>query len=77
MGCAGIRRKDPCQRLSSRDLTAGEFELFVSNLSCGLALPISSFFVLLLEEIGLQPQHLTPCFILQAAIIATTTQNPI
>jgi hypothetical protein len=26
--------------------------------------------VLLLEELGLQPQHLTPCFILQAAIIA-------
>ena len=52
------------------DLAAGEFVLFVSNLSCGLALPISSFFVLLLEELGLQPQHFTPCFILQAAIIA-------
>jgi hypothetical protein len=52
------------------DLTAGEFVLFVSNLSCGLALPIPSFFVLLLEELGLQPQHFTPCFILQAAIIA-------
>jgi hypothetical protein len=52
------------------DLAAGEFVLFVSNLSCGLALPISSFFVLLLEELGLQPQHFTPCFILQATIIA-------
>jgi hypothetical protein len=52
------------------DLAAGEFVLFVSNLSCGLALPISSFFVLLLEELGLQPQHFTPCFILQASIIA-------
>ena len=52
------------------DLAAGEFVLFVSNLSYGLALPISSFFVLLLEELGLQPQHFTPCFILQAAIIA-------
>jgi hypothetical protein len=52
------------------DLATGEFVLFVSNLSCGLALPISSFFVLLLEELGLQPQHFTPCFILQAAIIA-------
>ena len=49
------------------DLAAGEFVLFVSYLSCGLALPISSFFVLLLEELGLQPQHLTPHFILQAA----------
>jgi hypothetical protein len=28
------------------DLSAGEFVLFVSNLACGLALPISSFFVL-------------------------------
>jgi hypothetical protein len=52
------------------DLAAGEFVLFVSNLPSGLALPISSFFVLLLEELGLQPQHFTPCFILQAAIIA-------
>jgi hypothetical protein len=52
------------------DLAAGEFMLFVSNLPSGLALPISSFFLLLLEELGLQPQHFTPCFILQAAIIA-------
>jgi hypothetical protein len=52
------------------DLTAREFALFVSNLPSGLALPISSFFVLLLEEIGLQPQHFAPCFILQTAIIA-------
>jgi hypothetical protein len=49
------------------DLAVGEFALFVSNLPCGLALPISSFFVLLLEELGLQPQHLMPHFILQAA----------
>jgi hypothetical protein len=49
------------------NLAAGEFMLFVSNLPNGLALPISSFFVLLLEELGLQP---TPCFILQATIIA-------
>jgi hypothetical protein len=52
------------------DLIAREFVLFVSNLPSGLALPISSFFVLLLEELGLQSQHFTPCFILQAAIIA-------
>jgi hypothetical protein len=52
------------------NLTTGEFVFFVSNLPGGLALPISSFFVLLLEELGLQPQHFTPCFILQAAIIA-------
>jgi hypothetical protein len=38
------------------DLTAGrEFMLFVSNLLYGLALPISSFFMLLPEELGLQP----------------------
>jgi hypothetical protein len=52
------------------DLAAGEFVLFVSNLARGLALPISSFFVLLLEDLGLQPQHFTPRFILQAVIFA-------
>jgi hypothetical protein len=35
------------------DLAAGEFVLFVSYLSCGLALPISPFFQLLLEELCL------------------------
>jgi hypothetical protein len=50
------------------DLTTGEFVLFVSYLSCGLALPISPFFLLLLEEFGLQLQHLTPHSILQVAI---------
>jgi hypothetical protein len=50
------------------DLAVGEFVLFVSYLSCGLALPISPFFLLLLEEFGLQLQHLTPHSILQAAI---------
>jgi hypothetical protein len=52
------------------NLTTGEFVFFVSNLPSRLALPISSFFVLLLEGLGLQPQHFAPCFILQAAIIA-------
>jgi hypothetical protein len=52
------------------DLAAGEFVLFVSYLSCGLALPISPFFMLLLEELGLQLQHLTPHSILQAVIFA-------
>jgi hypothetical protein len=50
--------------LPSAIFAAGEFVLFVSNLPCGLVLPISSFFVLLLEELGLQPQHFTPRFIL-------------
>jgi hypothetical protein len=36
------------------DLAAGEFVLFVSYLFCGLALSISPFFLLLLEEFGLQ-----------------------
>jgi hypothetical protein len=52
------------------DLAAGEFVLFVSYLSCGLALPISPFFMLLLEDLGLQLQHITPHSILQAAIFA-------
>jgi hypothetical protein len=46
------------------DLATREFVLFVSYLSCGLALPISPFFLLLLEELGLQLQHLTPHSIL-------------
>jgi hypothetical protein len=46
------------------DLAAGEFVLFVSYLSCGLALPISPFFMLLLEDFDLQLQHLTPHSIL-------------
>jgi hypothetical protein len=36
------------------DLAAGEFVLFVSYLSYGLVLSISPFFLLLLEEFGLQ-----------------------
>ncbi len=52
------------------DLATGEFVFFVSNLPSGLALPIPSFFVLLLEGLGLQPLHVMPYFILQAAIIA-------
>jgi hypothetical protein len=35
------------------DLAVREFVLFVSYISCGLALPISPFFLLLLEEFGL------------------------
>jgi hypothetical protein len=52
------------------DLAAREFVLFISYLSCGLVLPISPFFLLLLEELGLQLQHLTPHSILQVAIFA-------
>jgi hypothetical protein len=35
------------------DLAAGEFILFTSYISCGLALSISPFFLMLLEEFGL------------------------
>jgi hypothetical protein len=50
------------------DLATGEFVLFTSYISCGLALPISPIFLLLLEEFGLQLQHLTPHSVLQASI---------
>jgi hypothetical protein len=50
------------------DLAAGEFVLFTSYISCGLALTISPFFLLLLKEFGLQLQHLTPHSVLQSAI---------
>ena len=42
------------------NLRAGEFVLFISHISTGLGLPISSFFLLLLEDFGFQLQHLTP-----------------
>jgi hypothetical protein len=58
------------------DLAAGEFAFFVSNLPSGLALPISFFFVMLLEELVLQPQHFMPYLILQAAIISYLRNMP-
>ena len=42
------------------NLRAGEFVLFTSHVSAGVGLPISSFLLLLLEDFGLQLQHLTP-----------------
>ena len=50
------------------DLRAGEFVLFISHISTGLGLPISSFFLLLLEDFGLQLQHLTPHSLLLTSI---------
>jgi hypothetical protein len=52
------------------DLAAGEFILFNSYAMCGLVPPISSFFLLLLEEFGLQLQHLTPYSVLLVAVFA-------
>ena len=42
--------------------------LFISHISTGLGLPISSFFLLLLEDFCLQLQHLTPHSILLTSI---------
>jgi hypothetical protein len=53
-----------------RELAAGEFVLFNSYIMCGLVPPISSFFLLLLEEFGLQLHHLTPHSVLLAAVFA-------
>jgi len=50
------------------DLRAGEFVLFISHISTGVGLPISSFILLLLEDFGLQLQHLTPHSILMTSI---------
>ena len=36
------------------DLRAGEFVLFISHIFTGVGLPICSFFLLLLEDFGLQ-----------------------
>jgi hypothetical protein len=53
---------------SLNDLVAGEFVLFNSYITCGLAPPISSFFLLLLEDFGLQLQYLTPHSILLVSV---------
>jgi hypothetical protein len=52
------------------DLAVGEFVLFNCYAMCGLVPPISSFFLLLLKEFGLQLQHLTPHSILLMAVFA-------
>jgi hypothetical protein len=55
-------------KIPLRDLAAGEFVLFNSYAMCRLVPPISSFFLLLLEEFGLQLQHLTPHSVLLVAV---------
>jgi hypothetical protein len=57
-------------KIPLRDLAAGEFVLFNSYAMCGLVPPISSFFLLLLEEFGLQLQHLTPHSVLLVVVSA-------
>ena len=42
--------------------------LFISHISTGVGLPISSYFLLLLEDFGLQLQHLTAHSILLTSI---------
>jgi hypothetical protein len=62
MECASARREDPrWRRLPQRPRRWG---IRFDHLPCGLALPIWPFFLLLLEELGLQHQHFTPHFIL-------------
>ena len=50
------------------NLHAGEFVLFTLHISTGVGLPISSFLLLLLEDFGLQLQHLTPHSLLLTSI---------
>ncbi|KAJ1283359.1 hypothetical protein BS78_03G122400 [Paspalum vaginatum] len=72
LGWTDAERRDNVRTGSSphRNLQLGEFVLFVPYLYCGLGIPISSFFMLVLETFGLQLQHLTPHSILHAAIFA-------
>jgi hypothetical protein len=63
-GALGLAKRIRAGAVPLGDLAAGEFVLFTSYISCGLALPISPFFLLQLEEFGLQLQHLTPHSIL-------------
>jgi hypothetical protein len=53
-------------KIPLRDLAAGEFVLFNLYAMCRLVPPISSFFLLLLEEFDLQLHHLTPHSVLVA-----------
>jgi hypothetical protein len=48
-----LNRKIRAGSSSLNDLVVGEFVLFNSYITCGLVPPISSFFLLLLEEFGL------------------------
>ena len=50
------------------NIRAGEFVLFTSHISTGVGLPVSSFLLLLLEDFGLQLQHLTPHSLLLTSI---------
>lgn len=49
-------------------LQPGEMVLFTTYIHSGLGLPVSSFFLMLLEDYGIQLQHLTPYSILLAAV---------
>jgi hypothetical protein len=59
-GAPALARRIRAGAVPLGDLAVGEFVLFTSYISCGLALPISPFFLMLLEEFDLQLQHLTP-----------------
>jgi hypothetical protein len=63
-------RKIRAGKIPLRDLAAGEFVLFNSYIMCGLVPPFSSFFLLLLEEFGLQLHHLTSHSILLMVVFA-------
>jgi hypothetical protein len=63
-----LARKIRAGSSSLDDLVAGEFVLFNSYITYRLAPLISSFFFLLLEEFGLQLQHLTPHSILLVSV---------
>jgi hypothetical protein len=53
MACSAYAARIRTGAAPRGDLAFREFVLFVSYVSCGLALPISPFFLLLLEEFEL------------------------
>jgi hypothetical protein len=57
-------------KIPLNNLATEEFVLFNLYAMCGLVPPISSFFLLLLEEFGLQLQHLTSHSVLLVAVFA-------
>ena len=59
-----------CGGAPHNQLRKGEMILFIGHALAGLALPPSSFLLMLLEAFGLQLNHLTPNSIASAATFA-------
>jgi hypothetical protein len=64
----GLTCKVKSGAMSLANMRSGDFVFFVAYALVGLVLPLSSFFLTLLEYYGLQLQHLCPNSIALVAI---------